>query len=223
MKKHIVLVGTLFMSASTLAGTDACKQMYPVTCLVGQKAPEFTAKAAVVDDIQDVSLAMYGKKYKVLIFYPGDFSYICPTELLAFQEKMSEFEKHDAQLIGVSVDQVYSHLAWLNMPKKKGGIKGVSFPLIGDVSKEVSCKYMVLNKEGVALRAVFVIDPDNVVQSMTIYNTKFGRSVDEVLRSLEADKECKTKGKMCPVNWKPGKKTIAPTKEGAEVYFGNAN
>ncbi len=214
MKKYVLLLFSFF----AIQAQGSCRP-FPVTCLIGKQAPNFTAKAAVVDDVQDITLYNYGKKYKVLVFYPGDFSYICPTELLAFQEKISEFEKHNAQLIGVSVDQVYSHLAWLNMPTDKGGIKGVTFPLVGDVSKEVSCLYKVLNKEGVALRAVFVIDQDNIVQSMSIYNTKFGRSVDEVLRSLEAIEECKTKGKMCPVNWKPGNKTITPTKEGAKEFF----
>lgn len=189
--------------------------------LVGQKAPEFKAKTVVKDKIlDDFSLSDYAGKYIVFFFYPLDFTFVCPTELHAFQEKIKEFEKRDAQVIGCSVDSHFAHLAWLGTPKMKGGIQGVSYPLVSDLHKTIARAYDVLKEdEGIAYRGLFLIDREGIVRHQLINDLPLGRSVDEVLRLLDALIFHEKHGEVCPANWRTGARSMKPTEEGLAEYF----
>lgn len=177
--------------------------------LVGQSAPQFKAKAFVSGEIKEISLSDYKGKWVVLFFYPLDFTFVCPTEILDFNAKVEEFNKKGAQLLGASIDSVYSHKAWSDLPSDKGGIGKLNFPLIADLTKKISRDYGVLFEEaGIAFRGTFIIDPEGKVRSITINDLPVGRSVDETLRVLEAFQS----GELCPVNWKKGDKTLGKAK-----------
>ena len=189
--------------------------------LVGKPAPNFKAKAVVNGQIvEDFSLVHYRGQNVVLFFYPLDFTFVCPTELHAFQERLEEFEKRHAQVIGCSVDSAYSHLAWLNTPKNKGGIEGVDYPLISDLNKTIAKDYDVLfAQEGIAYRGLFLIDKAGIVRHQVINDLPLGRSVDEALRILDALIYFEQYGEVCPANWNQGAKTFKPSNEGLEEYF----
>lgn len=189
--------------------------------LVGQKAPEFKAKAVVKDKIlDDFSLSDYTGKYVVFFFYPLDFTFVCPTELHAFQDKLKEFEKRGAQVIGCSVDSPFAHLAWLNTPKIKGGIQGVTYPLVADLQKTIARSFDVLKEEdGIAYRGLFLIDREGIVRHQLINDLPLGRSVDEVLRLLDALEFHEKHGEVCPANWRTGARSMKPTEEGLAEYF----
>lgn len=189
--------------------------------LVGKPAPSFKTKAVVNGQIvDDFSLIHYRGQNVVLFFYPLDFTFVCPTELHAFQERLEEFEKRNAQVIGCSVDSAYSHLAWLNTPKNKGGIEGVDYPLISDLNKTISRDYdVLLEKEGIAYRGLFLIDKAGTVRHQVINDLPLGRSVDEALRILDALIYFEQHGEVCPANWNQGAKTLKPSNEGLEEYF----
>ena len=187
---------------------------------VGQKAPDFACEAVVDGKVTELSLGSFTNRYKVLFFYPLDFTFVCPTELHAFQQELPEFEKRNVQVIGASVDSVYSHHAWLKTPKKNGGIEGITYPLLSDMCKEISRAYGVLDeKAGVALRGIFIIDKDNVVQSMTVNNLGLGRNVAEILRTIDALQHHEKHGEVCPANWASGEKALEPTAQGVKNYF----
>ena len=171
--------------------------------LVGKPAPDFTMLST--KDLekldQTVSLSDYRGKWLVLFFYPADFTFVCPTEITAFNDRVQEFKDLDCEILGVSVDSVYSHPAWIKTPKEKGGLGPVNYPLASDITKEVSRAYGVLiEEEGVALRGLFIIDPEGIVKYQLVHDNNIGRNVDEVLRVLEALQA----GGLCPANWKPG-------------------
>lgn len=189
--------------------------------LVGKKAPDFKATAVVNgNDFKEVKLSDYHGKYVVMFFYPLDFTFVCPTELHAFQEKLDAFKKLNCEVLGVSVDSHFSHLAWLNTPKSEGGIKGVTYPVISDIHKTISRDFDVLIPEaGVALRGTFLIDKNGVVQQQTINSLPLGRSVDEMLRLLEALQYTETHGEVCPANWKKGETAMKATQEGLKTFF----
>lgn len=188
--------------------------------LVGKKAPEFKAKAVVKGKIEDFSLSDCAGKYVVFFFYPLDFTFVCPTELHAFQEKLKEFEKRNAQVIGCSIDSWFSHSAWLNTPKAKGGIEGVTYPLVSDIHKSISRNYEVLKEEdGIAYRGLFLIDRSGVVRHQLVNDLPLGRSVEEALRVLDALIFHEKHGEVCPANWKTGAKAMKPTEEGLVEYF----
>jgi peroxiredoxin (alkyl hydroperoxide reductase subunit C) len=189
--------------------------------LIGNIAPEFKAKAVVEGQIvNDFSLSQFKDKYVVLFFYPLDFTFVCPTELHAFQEQLEEFEKRNAQVIGCSVDSVYSHLSWLNTPKNKGGIEGVDYPLISDINKTIASDYGVLfEEEGIAYRGLFLIDTKGLIRHQVINDLPLGRSVEEVLRMLDALIYFEKHGEVCPANWAQGKKSMKPTAIGLSQYF----
>ena len=176
--------------------------------LVGKKAPGFSAKAVSAGKIIDnFSLEQTKGKYTVLFFYPLDFTFVCPTELHAFQERLAEFEKRNAQVIGCSVDSHFSHFAWVNTPKEKGGIQNVTYPLVADLSKEIATKYAVLKEdEGIAFRGLFLIDKEGIVRHELVNDLPLGRSVDEVLRVLDALMFYEQHGEVCPANWQVGSK-----------------
>lgn len=189
--------------------------------LVGKKAPPFSSKAVVNGKIVDnFSLQDLIGKYVVLLFYPLDFTFVCPTELHAFQEQLSEFQQRNAEIVGCSVDSCYSHFAWTNMPKAKGGIEGVTYPLVSDLSKSIARSYQVLEEnEGIAYRGLFLIDSQGIVRHQVVNDLPIGRSVPEILRVLDALIFHETHGEVCPANWSHGKKTMQANSEGVEAFF----
>jgi peroxiredoxin 2/4 len=190
--------------------------------LVGRQAPDFKANAVVNGEIKaDFSLSDFKGKYVVLFFYPLDFTFVCPTELHAFQEKLSAFESKDTQVIGVSIDSHFSHLAWVNTPKAKGGIEGVKYPLVADLNKTIAADYDVLVEgAGIAYRGLFLIDKEGLVRHQVVNDLPLGRSIDEALRMVDALQYFEKNGEVCPANWKEGEKSMKPTNEGLEEYFG---
>jgi len=189
--------------------------------LVGKKAPDFHLKAVVKGKIENqFSLSSLRGKYVVLFFYPLDFTFVCPTELHAFQERLGEFENREAQVIGCSVDSCFSHTAWLNTPRSKGGIEGVQYPILSDINKRVCRDYDVLKEdEGIAYRGLFLIDKEGIVRHQIVNDLPLGRSVDEALRMIDALVFFENNGEVCPADWKQGKKSMKATPEGLSEYF----
>ena len=189
--------------------------------LIGKTAPHFSAKAVINNGIvTDFSLRDFLGKYVVFFFYPLDFTFVCPTELHAFQEQLGEFDKRNAQVVGCSVDSEFSHLSWMQTPKNKGGIEGVEYPIVSDLGKTISRNYQVLkDDEGIAYRGQFLIDKQGIIRHMLINDLPIGRSVDEVLRLLDALISFEKHGEVCPANWKVGAKTMKPDQEGLVSYF----
>jgi peroxiredoxin (alkyl hydroperoxide reductase subunit C) len=192
--------------------------------LVGKQAPDFKAKAVVGGKIVDeFTLSQYRGKHVIFFFYPLDFTFVCPTELHAFQEQLHEFEKRNTQVIGCSIDSCYSHFAWYNTPKAKGGIAGVEYPLVSDLNKNISRDYGVLiHNEGIAYRGLFLIDRNGIVRHQVVNDLPIGRSVEETLRTLDALLFFEQHGEVCPANWQKGKMSMKPTQEGVEKYFVSA-
>ncbi|MEN9654524.1 MAG: thiolredoxin peroxidase [Chlamydiota bacterium] len=189
--------------------------------LVGKKAPDFRSKAVMQGKIlDDFCLSDFLGQYVVLFFYPLDFTFVCPTELHAFQEKAAEFEKRGAHLMGCSVDSCYTHAAWLQAPKSKGGIQGVSYPLIADLNKTIARAYQILHEEeGIAYRALFLIDKEGIVRHELVNDLPLGRCVNEALRVLDALMFHEKHGEVCPANWKSGDKSMKPSEQGLTEYF----
>ncbi|MCL4109381.1 UNVERIFIED_CONTAM: hypothetical protein GTU68_033206 [Idotea baltica] len=161
-----------------------------------------------------------GKKYVVLFFYPKDFTFVCPTELHAFEAKRAEFEKRDTQLIAVSTDSEFSHWAWLNTPKGKGGIEGIQYPLVADLDKTISTNYGVLaGGDPVAYRGLFLIDKTGKVRHQLVNDMPLGRNVDEALRMVDALQHFEDKGEVCPANWSEGEEALNATSEGVATYL----
>ncbi len=191
-------------------------------CLrVGQAAPDFTATAVVDQEFKDVKLSAYRGKYVVLFFYPLDFTFVCPTEITAFSDRHAEFKALNTEILGVSVDSQFSHLAWIQTDRKSGGIGDINYPLVADLKKEISTAYNVLDPDaGIALRGLFIIDQDGVIQHSTINNLGFGRSVDETLRVLQAIQHIQTHpDEVCPAGWQPGQKTMNPDPKKSKEFF----
>jgi peroxiredoxin 2/4 len=189
--------------------------------LVGKSAPEFRAKAIIENRvINDFSLSQYKGKNVIFFFYPLNFTFVCPTELHAFQDRLEEFELRDTVVVGCSVDSPYCHLAWLNTPKTKGGIQGITYPLVSDMNKSISQHYDVLvQNEGIAYRGLFLIDKQGIVRHQVVNDLPLGRSIDEVLRMIDALNYFEANGEVCPANWKQGHKSMKPTHEGLSHYF----
>lgn len=188
---------------------------------VGKPAPGFSCQAVHNNAIKQLSLSEFDNQYKVLFFYPLDFTFVCPTELHAFQEKLHEFEKRNCAVLAASIDSAYSHSAWLKTPKAQGGIQGITYPIIADINKSIARDYGVLDEQqGVALRGVFLLDKDNIVQSAQVNNLSLGRSVDEILRLLDALQHAEAHGEVCPANWNAGDRAMKPNDSGLKEYFG---
>lgn len=207
-----------------------------VGTLVGKKAPNFFAPAVINGQqiVEDFSLSPYlGKKYIVLFFYPKDFTFVCPTELHAFQNSLKEFEARDTQVIACSTDTEASHFGWLQQPKAQGGIQGITYPLVADINKTIAANYGVLagshyyDEDGylqasgpmVAYRGLFLIDKAGIVQHQVVNNMPLGRSVEETLRMIDALQHFEAYGEVCPINWHKGDKAMKPTQEGLTQYF----
>ncbi|CAK6698529.1 peroxiredoxin [Synechococcus sp. BA-124 BA4] len=193
--------------------------------LVGLKAPEFTATAVVDQEFQTVTLSQYRGKYVVLFFYPLDFTFVCPTEITAFSDRYADFTSRNTEVLGVSVDSQFSHLAWVQTDRKQGGLGDIAYPLVADLKKEIASAYNVLDEDaGVALRGLFIIDPDGVIQHATINNLAVGRNVEETLRVLQAFQHVKANpDEVCPANWTPGEKTMNPDPVGSKEFFAAVN
>ena len=205
--------------------------------LVGKKAPLFEADAVINggEFAEKFSLNQYiGKKYVIFFFYPLDFTFVCPTEIIAFQNKIEEFEKRDVAVIGCSIDSKFSHWAWLNTEQKDGGIKGVKFPLVSDLSKTIAENYDVLageydydedndlsvfDGEPTAYRGLFLIDKQGVVRHQVVNDMPLGRNVDEAIRMVDALQYFEEHGEVCPANWKPGEDAMEPSATGVASYL----
>jgi peroxiredoxin (alkyl hydroperoxide reductase subunit C) len=189
--------------------------------LVTKAAPDFTADAVMPDcSFAELTLSSYrDKKYVLLYFYPLDFTFVCPSEIIAFDKKIAEFAKRDCEVIGVSVDSKFSHWAWKNTPVEKGGIGNIQYPLVADITKSIAKDYGVLLGDAVALRGLFLIDKQGVVQHELVNNLPLGRSVDEAIRVLDALQFTEEHGEVCPANWRKGDKAMKPTAEGVAEYL----
>ncbi len=190
--------------------------------LVGRKAPDFKATAVKEGQcIENYTLSGNEGKYVLLFFYPLDFTFVCPTELHAFNEKLPEFKARNVELVAVSVDSHFSHLAWLGTPKIKGGIEGVNYTLVSDLNKTIARDYDVLvDGAGIAFRGLFLIDRKGVVRHQVVNDLPLGRSVDEALRMVDALQYFEENGEVCPANWHKGEKSMKATQGGLEEYFG---
>lgn len=187
--------------------------------LVGEKAPFFNTTAVFGKEFKQVSLTEYKGKYLILFFYPLDFTFVCPTELHAFQERLSDFNELGAEVLACSVDSHFSHHAWLQLPKAKGGIEGVSYGILSDLGGSIAKDYDVLGKDGVAYRGLFLIDKDGVIKHQVVNDLPLGRSVDEVIRTLKALIHTEKYGEVCPANWDSDKKSIKATHESVSNYL----
>ena len=189
--------------------------------LVTKPAPEFKAQAVLKDgSFGELSLSQYRGKYVLLFFYPLDFTFVCPTEIIAFSDRVKEFSDLGVEVIGVSVDSQYSHLAWRNTPRTQGGIGPVGYPLVADLNKQIALDYDVLLNDAVALRGLFLIDKNGVVRHQVVNDLPLGRSVDEALRTVQALQFFEANGEVCPADWKEGKRTIKPSVAGSKEFFG---
>lgn len=207
-----------------------------MSVLVGKKAPVFSTKAVVNghEIVENFSLQQYlGKKYVLFYFYPADFTFVCPTEIIAFQDKIAEFEKRNVAVVGCSVDSEFSHWKWLQTEPKDGGIKGIKYPLVADLSKTIAENYDVLagsydidengetkfNGDPKAYRGLFLIDKDGVVRHQVVNDMPLGRSVEEAIRMIDALQFHEENGEVCPADWHPGQKAMKPTQEGVASYL----
>lgn len=194
--------------------TDGCLR-------VGQSAPDFTATAVVDQEFKTIKLSDYRGKYVILFFYPLDFTFVCPTEITAFSDRYGEFKDLNTEVLSVSVDSEFSHLAWIQTDRKLGGVGDLNYPLVSDIKKDISAAYNVLDPDaGVALRGLFIIDKEGVIQHSVVNNLSFGRSVDETLRVLQAIQHVQAHPEeVCPVDWQPGEKTMNPDPVKSKDFF----
>lgn len=189
--------------------------------LVGKSAPDFTATAVLGDnEIKDITFSEFTKgKYVVLFFYPLDFTFVCPSELIAFDNRLEEFTQRGVQVIGASIDSEYTHLAWKNTPVNKGGIGQVKYPLLADIKHDICRAYDVELEGGVALRGSFLIDRDGIVRHQVVNDLPLGRDVDEMLRMIDALQFTEEHGEVCPAGWQKGKPGMGASPEGVAKYL----
>lgn len=189
--------------------------------LIGQNAPDFTAQAVLPDDqIVSLTLSEYLKgSYGLIFFYPLDFTFVCPSEILAFSNRMDKFAALNTKVVGVSVDSQFSHYAWRNTPVEKGGIGQIKFPLVADLTKQIARDYGVLINDAVALRGTFLIDRDGKIRHYVINDLPLGRNVDESIRMVEALQFHEENGEVCPAGWNKGQKGMTANAEGVAAYL----
>ncbi|KAK2149584.1 hypothetical protein LSH36_445g00065 [Paralvinella palmiformis] len=191
---------------------------------IGKPAPEFEGTAVVNGEFKTVKLSDYKGKYLVLFFYPLDFTFVCPTEITAFSDRAEEFKKINTEILAASVDSQFSHLAWINTPRSKGGLGSLDIPLLSDLTHEISKDYGVfLSDAGHTLRGLFIIDNKGILRQITINDLPVGRSVDEILRLVQALQYSDKHGEVCPANWQPGSDTIIPNPQEKLKYFQKIN
>lgn len=220
----LLLVGITLVSCGNIV-----KYEYSAPSLLPrQKSPYWQAMAVQNEKFVKLSSEQYKGKYYVLLFYPFDFTYVCPTEIIAFSEAIKEFKELNTEVLGVSTDSHHTHLAWIRTPRSQGGLGKINFPLLADISKQISRDFGVLVEDetddmyGAALRGLFIVDDRGVLRSYTINDDAVGRSVDETLRLIRAFQYADKHGEVCPANWKPGKETIKPDQEKKNEYFQHA-
>lgn len=196
-----------------------------MTIRVGQQAPDFTATAVFDQEFQEIKLSQYRGQYVVLFFYPLDFTFVCPTEITAFSDRYKEFSSKNTEVLGVSVDSEYSHLAWLQTDREAGGLGDIAYPLVSDLNKTIARDYNVLDEgAGVAVRGLFIIDPDGAIMHATVNNLPVGRNVDETLRVLQAFQHIRSHpDEVCPADWTPGDPTMNPDPVKSKEYFAAVN
>lgn len=191
-----------------------------MSTLVTQQAPDFTAQAVMPDNsFSELTLSSYRGKLVLLFFYPLDFTFVCPTEIIAFDKKLTEFQERNCEVIGVSVDSHFSHLAWKNTPVEKGGIGNVQYPIVADITKKIARDYGILLNDSVALRGLFLIDREGVVRHALVNDLPLGRSVDEAIRMVDALQFFEKNGEVCPANWHQGDEAMKPSAEGVASYL----
>ena len=191
-----------------------------MSSLVTQQAPDFAAQAVLEDNtFTELKLSSLRGKYVVLFFYPLDFTFVCPSEIIAFDKKFDEFKERQTELVGVSIDSHFTHLAWKNTDRAQGGIGNIRFPLVADLDKSISEKYGVLLNNSIALRGLFLIDKEGVVRHSVVNDLPLGRSVDEALRMVDALQFTEQYGEVCPANWRQGEEAMKPTAEGVAEYL----
>ena len=189
--------------------------------LVTKPAPDFKANAVLKDgSFAELTLSQFKGKYVLLFFYPLDFTFVCPTEIIAFSDRVKEFSDLNVEVIGVSVDSEFSHLAWRNLPRTQGGIGQIDYSLVADLNKQIARDYDVLIGDAVALRGLFLIDTAGVVRHQVVNDLPLGRSVDEALRMVQALQFVEKNGEVCPADWHEGKRTIKPTVNASKEFFG---
>lgn len=188
--------------------------------LVTNQAPDLKAEAVMPDNtFKEISLSDYAGKYVILFFYPMDFTFVCPTEIIAFDRRLDEFKKRGVEVIGVSVDSKHTHYAWKSTPVEKGGVGNIQYPLVADITKKISIDYGVLFEGSVALRGLFLIDKEGIVRHALVNDDPLGRSVDEALRTVDALQHFEKYGQVCPANWKQGEDAIEATAKGVAGYL----
>lgn len=188
--------------------------------LVTQQAPDFTAQAVMPNNtFEELTLSSYRGKHVVLFFYPLDFTFVCPSEIIAFHKALGEFKKRNCEVVGVSIDSQFTHFAWKNTAVDQGGIGDIQFPLVADLDKSICQSYGVLLKGGIALRGLFLIDKEGIVRHSVINDLPLGRNVDEAIRMVDALQFFEEHGDVCPANWKPGKEAMKPTAKGVADYL----
>jgi len=192
-----------------------------MSTLIGKQAPDFTTTAVMGNDSinERFSLSAYRGKYVVLFFYPLDFTFVCPSEIIAFDKKLAEFKERNAEVVGVSIDSHFTHWAWRNTKRSEGGIGEIGYPLVADITKNISRDYGVLVNDSVALRGLFLIDREGVVRHEVVNDLSLGRNVDEALRMLQALQFTEEHGEVCPANWNEGEDAMKPTAEGVADYL----
>jgi len=195
-----------------------------MSALVAKPAPNFTAQAVMPDGtFKEIKLSDYKGKYVILFFYPLDFTFVCPTEIIAFSTSMDEFKKRNTEVLGVSVDSHFSHLAWRNTDRKDGGLGDIAYPLVADLNKKITYDYGVMHEAGIAFRGLFLIDKEGVVQHQLINNLPLGRNIGEALRMVDALQFHENNGEVCPANWKEGEDGMKPDPSGSKTYFDKHN
>ncbi len=192
-----------------------------MSVLVAKEAPDFTAPAVMPDGMikENFSLSDHKGEYRVLFFWPLDFTFVCPSEIIAHHNRLDKFKEKGVQVIGVSIDSQYTHFAWKNTPVNQGGIGQVQFPVVADVNHSITRNYGIEHPDGVALRASFLIDRDGIVQHQVVNNLPLGRNVDEMLRVIDALQHTEKYGEVCPAGWNKGDKGMTATSEGVADYL----
>lgn len=235
---HCLVICMCVVTATTKTPPDICRtyaggQVYPdevkntgehalhwSKAQISKPAPDWSTKAVVDGEFKDVKLSDYRGKYLVFFFYPLDFTFVCPTEIIAFSDRVHEFREINAEVIAVSVDSVFTHLAWINTPRKEGGLGPLNIPLLADLTKQISKDYGVLLEDaGHTLRGLFIIDGNGILRQITMNDLPVGRSVDETLRLVQAFQYTDKHGEVCPAGWKPGADTIVPDPKEKLSYF----
>jgi peroxiredoxin (alkyl hydroperoxide reductase subunit C) len=188
--------------------------------LITKEAPDFKAQSVMPDNsFAEISLSAYRGKYVVLFFYPLDFTFVCPSEILAFNNRLEEFKKRNCEVLSISVDSHFSHLAWKNTPVREGGIGKIGFPMLADLDKKISLDYGVLLPAGISLRGLFLIDKEGIVRHAVVNDLPLGRNVEEAIRMVDALQFFERHGEVCPANWRPGEEGMKPTPAGVAEYL----